>query len=117
MKKGGTRDANIERLTQLIVLFLVPITTRELDKSLPSPFTSGKSSCLHGLTVSGVWVFLKRLREARQAAGLTQVKVAAKLGRPQSFVSKCESGERRVDVVELRKLAKLYKKDLTFFVQ
>ncbi len=62
-------------------------------------------------------MFLKRLREARQAAGLTQVKVAAKLGRPQSFVSKCESGERRVDVVELRELAKLYKKDLTFFVQ
>jgi transcriptional regulator with XRE-family HTH domain len=42
-------------------------------------------------------LFLRRLREARLAAGLTQVEVAAKLGRPQSFVSKCESGERRVD--------------------
>ncbi len=31
-----------------------PLTTRKIDKSLTSPFTSGKSSCLHGLTVSGV---------------------------------------------------------------
>ncbi len=61
-------------------------------------------------------MFLKRLREARQAAGLTQVEVAAKLGRPQSYVSKCESGERRVDVVELQEFAELYKKGLNFFV-
>ncbi len=50
-------------------------------------------------------MFLKRLREARQAAGLTPVEVAAKLGRPQSFVLKCESGEWRVDEVELREFA------------
>ncbi len=62
-------------------------------------------------------LFLRRLREARQAAGLTQVEVATKLRRPQSYVSKCESGERRVDVVELQELAQLYKKDLTFFVR
>ncbi len=54
MKKGGTRAANSERVSQLIVLCLVPITRRKLDKSLTSPFTSGKSSCPHGLTVSGV---------------------------------------------------------------
>jgi len=40
------------------------------------------------------------LTEARDAAGLTQVQVAARLGRPQSFVSKYEGGERRLDVVE-----------------
>jgi transcriptional regulator with XRE-family HTH domain len=61
-------------------------------------------------------LFLTRLREARLAAGLTQVEVAAKLHRPQSFVSKCESGERRVDVVELTEFARLYKRDLDFFV-
>jgi len=33
----------------------------------------------------------------RLAAGLSQMAVAAKLGRPQSFVSKCESGERQVE--------------------
>ena len=62
-------------------------------------------------------LFLTRLREARQAAGLTQADVASKLRRPQSFVSKCESGERRVDVVELMDFAQLYRKDLAFFVR
>jgi ribosome-binding protein aMBF1 (putative translation factor) len=42
------------------------------------------------------------LRDARRRAGLTQVQLAAKLGETQSFVSKCERGERRLDLVELR---------------
>jgi transcriptional regulator with XRE-family HTH domain len=42
------------------------------------------------------------LREFRRGAGLTQVEVAARLDVPQSFVSKYESGERRLDVIELR---------------
>lgn len=61
--------------------------------------------------------FLERLREARRKANLTQEAVAKRLKRPQSFVSKIEAGERRVDVVELVELAKLYKKPLTFFVK
>ena len=40
------------------------------------------------------------LTDARLKAGLTQSEVASQLGRPQSFVSKYESGERRLDVVE-----------------
>ncbi len=59
--------------------------------------------------------FLKKLKAARLAAGLTQEEVAKKLKKPQSFVSKCESGERRVDFVELRFLAELYKKPLSYF--
>lgn len=43
--------------------------------------------------------------EAREAAGLTQAGLAARLRRPQSFVSKVESGERRLDVVELLEVA------------
>jgi transcriptional regulator with XRE-family HTH domain len=61
-------------------------------------------------------LFLGKLKEARWEAGLSQVAVARALGRPQSFVSKCESGERRVDVVELQELARLYEKSLSFFV-
>lgn len=61
--------------------------------------------------------FLKQLRQARIDAGLTQADVAKRLNRPQSFVSKCESGERRVDVVELQKFAELYGKQLSFFVR
>ena len=60
--------------------------------------------------------FMKKLRSARQEASLTQVQVATKLGRPQSFVSKCESGERRVDVVELVEFARLCRKPSSFFV-
>jgi transcriptional regulator with XRE-family HTH domain len=44
--------------------------------------------------------FRQLLVEAREASGLTQADIASKLGRPQSFVSKYESGERRLDVVE-----------------
>ena len=60
--------------------------------------------------------FLKRLRAARQASRLTQAEVARKLGRPQSFVSKCESGERRVDVVELEVFARIYGKPFSYFL-
>lgn len=61
--------------------------------------------------------FLRRLREARRLTGLTQVAVAKALRRPQSFVSKCESGERRVDVIELEDFATLYGKPLSFFIR
>lgn len=44
--------------------------------------------------------FLAIMRQARIASGVTQIEVAERLGRPQSFVSKCESGERRVDMAE-----------------
>jgi len=59
--------------------------------------------------------FLARLVEARKQAGVTQVEVAKRLGKARSFISKCELGERRVDFVELQQLAKVYKKDLSFF--
>ena len=49
-------------------------------------------------------------------AGLTQADVAHQIGKPQSFVSKCESGERRVDVVELQQFAKIYRKPVTYFL-
>lgn len=42
------------------------------------------------------------LRQVRLEAGLRQAEVAERLGRPQSFVSKYESGERRLDILELR---------------
>jgi ribosome-binding protein aMBF1 (putative translation factor) len=59
--------------------------------------------------------FRKRLREARQRAGLTQSEVAIELKTDQSIICKCESGERRVDYIELKEFARLYKVPLTFF--
>jgi len=44
------------------------------------------------------------LRQIRLDAGLRQADLAVQLGQPQSFVSKYESGERRLDVLELRQV-------------
>lgn len=62
-------------------------------------------------------MFVDRLRKARQEAGLTQVQVAKKLGRPQSHISNVESGQQRVDVVELKRFAKVYSKDINYFIK
>jgi transcriptional regulator with XRE-family HTH domain len=51
---------------------------------------------------------LKALRQARKDAGLTQLDVAARLETYASYVSKCESGERRIDVVELAEFCRVY---------
>lgn len=72
----------------------------------------GSSSALHNRRYRA---FLVRLRRAREEAGLTQVQVAKLLGRPQTWVSKCELGERRVDFVELDDLAAAYGKSLDWF--
>ena len=61
--------------------------------------------------------FRNKLKAARLKAGLTQVEAAKKLKKLQSYVAKCESGERRVDVLELKKFAHLYKKPLIYFTR
>ncbi len=58
--------------------------------------------------------FLARLRAARAAAGFTQVEVARRL---QAFVSKSESGDRRVDVIELKAFARLYRRPVDYFLR
>ncbi len=51
----------------------------------------------------------RRLKEARRRAGLTQADAARALGQPQNFVSKCETGERRIDPIELADFIALYR--------
>lgn len=60
--------------------------------------------------------FLDRLTKARKEKGLTQADVAKALGKHQSYVAKCENGERRVDIIELAQFAHLYGKPLEYFV-
>lgn len=59
---------------------------------------------------------LKRLREARLACGLTQDAVAHALKRHQSYVTKCELGERRLDPIDLARFAKLYRRPVSYFL-
>lgn len=51
-------------------------------------------------------LLLELLREIRLEADLRQIDLAKRLGQPQPFVSKYESGERRLDILELRALCK-----------
>lgn len=60
---------------------------------------------------------VERLRQARLEAGLSQQAVADKLDKPQSYISKIESGERRLDIIEVKTLAKVYKKKLEDLVE
>lgn len=53
----------------------------------------------------GYRAVVRILQEAREEAGLTQEELATRLGETQSFISKVERGERRLDVVELKQLS------------
>jgi len=57
------------------------------------------------------------LRALRNEAGLTQEALAERLKLPQSFVSKYESGERLLDVLELRRVCRVLKMDLADFAR
>ena len=60
---------------------------------------------------------VKQLKKARREAGLSQEQVANLLHRTQSYVSKIESGQRKIDIIQLKKFAKIYKKDINFFLK
>jgi len=60
---------------------------------------------------------INRLKQARIDAGLSQQAVADKLGKPQSYVSKIELKERRLDVAEVKKFAEIYKKNISYFIK
>jgi ribosome-binding protein aMBF1 (putative translation factor) len=61
-------------------------------------------------------IFLAALRRSREDSGRTQTDVAAFLKRDQSVVSKCERGERRIDVIELRDYCRAIGIELRTFV-
>jgi len=60
---------------------------------------------------------VEQLKKARQEAGLDQSDVARLLGKTQSYISKIESGQRRIDIITLKEFAKVYKKDINFFLK
>ena len=58
---------------------------------------------------------LSKLISAREEAGLTQREVSLRLGMAHSFMNKCETGERAIDVAELWAISKIYGKPISFF--
>lgn len=60
--------------------------------------------------------FLNLLKKVRKEAGLTQTQLALKIGETQTFVSKCERGERRIDIVELHTFCRAFGVSLKQFV-
>jgi transcriptional regulator with XRE-family HTH domain len=60
---------------------------------------------------------LSLLKDLRREAGLRQVDMAAKLGKPQAFVSYYESGARRLDLLELRQVCEILGISLVAFVR
>jgi transcriptional regulator with XRE-family HTH domain len=61
--------------------------------------------------------FLSLVRQIRLDAGLRQEDLARKLGEPQSFVSRYESGDRRLDVLELRQICEVLGVSLADFIK
>lgn len=60
---------------------------------------------------------VEQLKKAREEANLSQEEVAKILHKTQSYVSKIESGQRKIDVVQLKEFAMAYKKNLDFFIK
>ena len=60
---------------------------------------------------------VERLKKARHEAGLNQIGASKLLGKTQSHISKVESGQRKIDIIELRQLSKVYKKNLDYFIK
>jgi len=62
-------------------------------------------------------LLLESIKNIRKESGLTQVELANKLQRPQSYISKYEKGERRLDLIELSEICKACGVSLSKFVQ
>ncbi len=60
---------------------------------------------------------VSRLIKARKAAKLRQIDAAKKLGRTQSYISKIEAGQCRIDTVQLKEFAAVYKKKISHFIR
>ena len=60
---------------------------------------------------------VKQLKKARGKSGLSQKQVAKILRKTQSYISKIEAGQRKIDVVQLKEFAKIYKKNFSFFIK
>jgi len=62
-------------------------------------------------------LIVERLKKARKEAKLEQKDVAKRLKRTQSYISKIENGQLRLDILQLKEIAKTYHKNLDYFIK
>ena len=58
----------------------------------------------------------QKLKDVRKKAHMEQAELAARLGKQQSYISKIETGNRHIDVFELKELSRILKKDIHYFI-
>ena len=61
-------------------------------------------------------LLVQKLKKARLKCGLNQVAVGKLLKKDQTFISKVEAGQYRLDAIQLGRFAKIYKKDIKYFL-
>lgn len=76
---------------------------------MKAPTDHGKSDEAERLVIA------EKLRQAREYVGLSQDEVAGRLAIPRTALSNIETGQRKVDVIELKKLAALYRRPVSYF--
>ena len=76
-----------------------------------------KDALLKSIFTSEYDVFLRRLVSARKMAGMTQKELAGRLEKPQSFVSKYECRERRLDILEFVTICRILHVDACSIVR
>lgn len=59
---------------------------------------------------------IKKLKKAREESGLSQLQAAKLLKKTQSYISKLESGQRHVNVIQLKEFARIYKREIKYFL-
>ncbi len=79
--------------------------------------TDGDESMTKSVFTDRYKLFLNLLVQERKNRGITQVLLAKRLDKPQSYVSKYENGERRLDVVEFLDIAACLELDAAAFIQ
>lgn len=60
---------------------------------------------------------ITKLKSARLSSNLDQKTAAKRLNKSQSYISKMESGQRRIDLVQLKQIAEIYGKNIEYFIK
>ena len=62
-------------------------------------------------------MLIERIIKARVEAGFSQTEAAKRMGKSQSYISKIEVGQRKIDVIELKKLSFIFNKPINYFLK